>query len=541
MRIALVSLALVLVSSAFAKSTPRSTCLAASGSEATACLESYLGGSSADPAFTDAAVRDNCSDETIYALGGLGVDNLVLVLRNACVDFGHELLIAGTPTQSAASLAATRQTDARRRKCNALVPKLLGTIRKRTIALLGPQCAVRAAKGQRCHRARQDAKAIAVANKVAKRMTKACRSDYASLGLPPIDELVATYHDRVRHFAQLVYPPNDLGPSADPGPFPVGVRTLEFVDQARMNVQATGPRPVTVEIWYPSTSEAVTGVERYVANLFGFDVARTPTYRDVGRANGPFPIVIFSHGNAGIRFQSIFLASHLASHGYIVVSPDHHGNTFLDIGAGIVDAQSAVNRPLDMRFVLDEMLAHNATPDDFFRGAIDPARIGMSGHSFGGYTTFALAAGTYADTRIGAFLPLAPAVLFDDAFFQSITAPILIQGGSLDVTTPFDSQQLAPYEQLMSGANVVGLAEILGAGHFSFSDVCEVPRELVGFIGGFSEACIPEDLPWRHAHDLIDYLALNFFDATLNGDADALARLDPAAVTALGDIAYQRK
>jgi predicted dienelactone hydrolase len=308
-----------------------------------------------------------------------------------------------------------------------------------------------------------------------------------------------------------------------------------------MNVQGTGPRPVTVEIWYPSTPQAVAGVERYVVNLFGFDVARTPSYRDVARAPGAFPIVLFSHGNAGIRFQSIFLATHLASHGYVVVSPDHHGNTFLDIAAGVIDPQTLANRPLDMTFLLTEMLARNGMPADFFGGAIDPTRIGMSGHSLGGYTTFALAAGTDKDARIGAFLPLAPAALFDDAFFGSISAPILIQGGSLDVTTPFAPEQLAPYQLLHSGTNVVGLAEIMEAGHFTFSDVCEVPRDLVGFIGGFGEACTPEFLPWRHAHDLIDYLALNFFDATLNADAGARARLTPDAVAKLEDVAYQQK
>src|SRR5206468_10986687 len=172
----------------------------------------------------------------------------------------------------------------------------------------------------------------------------------------------------------------DLGPSADPGQFPVGVRTLELVDPSRLNVQGDGPRPVTIEVWYPSTPEGVTGVERYVVTLFGFDIARTPTYRDVPVAGGFHNAVLFSHGNGGIRFQSIFLATHLASHGYIVASPDHHGNTFLDIGAGIVDPQVVVNRPKDMTFLLDTLLQRNATPGDFLAGAIDATRIGMSGH-----------------------------------------------------------------------------------------------------------------------------------------------------------------
>jgi predicted dienelactone hydrolase len=533
MRLALLALAVLVASAASAKSTARSVCLSSSGDEATACLDAFLGGSSATPAFTDAAVRDHCSEDVTYALGALGVDDLVLVLRDACVDFGKELLAATTVQR----VPLTREAD----QCRAQLADALDTLRRRTIELLGPLCSVHEAEGRRCRRPSQDGRTRRLARATAKRITRACGPAYDGLGLPPIDDLVDVFFDRVRHFAQLVYPPNDLGPSGDLGELPVGVRTLELFDTTRPNVAGNGPRPVTVEIWYPSTPEAVAGVPRYVVNLFGLDVARTPNYRDVARAPGSFPVVLFSHGNAGIRFQSIFLATHLASHGYVVASPDHHGNTFLDIGAGTIDGQSFVNRPLDMKFVLDQLLARNGTAGDFLAGAIDASRVGMSGHSFGGFTTLALAGGATADPRIDAFMPLAPASPFDAAFLASITKPILIQGGTLDTTTPFDSQQLVPFQGLPSGAAIVGLAEITGAGHFTFSDVCEVPRALVGFIGGFGEACTPRHLPWRHAHDIIDYLALNFFDATLNGDKAALKRFKPRGLASIGDLVYQRK
>lgn len=532
MRLASV-LSLLLVSLASAAGpTPRSTCLDASGGEATRCLDAYVEVSSVEPAFVDATVLGACDDDTVYALGGLGADNLVLVLRNACVDFGTDILRLSTPTAP---------PDASQASCRDALADALGGLRDKTIELLGPKCSVKQAQGKRCRRPGQEARARKLARSATKRIARACKAVYDDLGLPPVEEVVGDVFDRVRHFAQLAYPPNDLGPSGEPGEFPVGVRTLELVDASRMNTDGTGPRPVTVEVWYPSTPEAVAGVERYVVNLFGFDVARTPTYHEVAHAPGPFPLVLFSHGNGGIRFQSIFLAAHLASHGYIVASPDHHGNTFLDIGLGMVDGESATNRPLDMRFMLDELLARNAAAGDFLEGSIDTSRIGMSGHSFGGFTTFALAAGPNLDTRIGAFMPLAPATLFDAAFLGSIDKPILIQGGDLDTTTPYDTQQAAPFESLQPGATVVGLAKLVGAGHFTFSDVCEVPRDLVGAIGGFTEACEPRHLAWRHAHDVIDYLALNFFDATLNADRAALKRLKPRVVASIPDLEYRSK
>jgi predicted dienelactone hydrolase len=520
---------LVASAAALARPTPRATCLAASGAEATRCLEAFLAGSSAEPAFTDAVVAEACPEDVTYALGALGVEDLTLVLRNACMDFGHELYFD-------AGVGDFRLPSPPDAGCAGELEQALARLRTQTIELLGPRCALRVAEGRRCRRARQEARARALARATARRIGRAC----AAVPSLAVEELVAFYSERVRHFVLLVYPPNDLGPSGDPGPFPVGVRTLELADASRTNVDGDGPRPVTVELWYPSTVEAIAGVERYVVNLLGLDVARTPSYREVARAAGPFPLVLFSHGNGGIRFQSLFLAVHLASHGYLVASPDHHGNTFLDFATGDLDAASAVNRPLDMRFVLDELLARNTLPGDFLAGAVDAARIGMSGHSFGAFTTLALATAPHLDPRIGAFMPLASPP-FDPVLLGAITAPILIQGGSLDRTTPFDSDQRPAFEALSSGATVVGLAEIVGAGHYTFTDICEAPRNLVGFVGGFDEACTPEHLPWRHAHDLVNHLALNFFEATLGSDRATARRLRPRAVASLGDVVYQRK
>jgi len=68
-----------------------------------------------------------------------------------------------------------------------------------------------------------------------------------------------------------------------------------------------------------------------------------------------------------------------------------------------------------------------------------------------------------------------------------------------------------------------------------------VPRDLLAFLGGFDEACQPRHLLWRRAHDIVKYPALNFFDATLNGDAAALGRLDPQVVGAIEDLRVWRK
>src|SRR5258705_1381954 len=129
MRRALALLVRLVASAGSARTTPRSTCLAGSGDEAARCLDAYLGGDSADPAFAESAVRDNCSEDTVYALGGLGVDDLVTVLRNACVDFGKDLLASTTPSAGDAA-------------CRDALANGLAAVCERTVTLFGPHCAV---------------------------------------------------------------------------------------------------------------------------------------------------------------------------------------------------------------------------------------------------------------------------------------------------------------------------------------------------------------------------------------------------------------
>jgi predicted dienelactone hydrolase len=174
-------------------------------------------------------------------------------------------------------------------------------------------------------------------------------------------------------------------------------------------------------------------------------------------------------------------------------------------------------------------------------GAIDADKIGASGHSFGGYTSFALATqaigGPPPDPRVKAIFPQAPAAPgFTDAAFGALTIPTLIVGGAIDETTPFETDQQRPFGLLPAGATVVGLAKIAGGGHFTFSNFCDVDRNLLGFLGGFDEACLPRHLPWRHAHEITNHLALSFFDGVLRGDAAALGRLQEAAQGTIDDL-----
>src|SRR5690606_6372290 len=112
------------------------------------------------------------------------------------------------------------------------------------------------------------------------------------------------------------------------GPYPVGVTRVTFVDPVR-------DRPLRTEIWYPADESArdlpaspITDfVDPSLAGLLAGSTVPLTAVRDVPLSpDGPFPFVAFSHGNGGVRFQNTFQAERLASHGFVVVAPDHTGN-----------------------------------------------------------------------------------------------------------------------------------------------------------------------------------------------------------------------
>ena len=556
------------VSPAFARPRP-AACMRTSGHTGRECLRSYVDTIAtcrlrADAACETAARADGgpidqllartgddaatrCTDATAESLGYLDADDVGVRVPEACGDFGDDLLDLAFADSATGALLG----------CQSAVAAEVDRLRDTVVRRFGEQCYLGGLADGKCNRRQRDNRVEQARKFTHRRILHRCGDAFDALGLvtpdaaPTLDGRVDALLDiivqRSRHFAQRVFPPQDLDPTARFGPFPIGVRTLALSDPSRLNVPGTGPRPVTIEVYYPSTPAAVAGVPRDVAKVLGVEVVATPAFRDVDRAPGTFPLVVFSHGNNGIRIQSFFFAAHLASHGFIVVAPDHHGNTFVDTLLGVVDPQVAVNRPRDVSFVIDQLLAFDAEAGNFFAGAIDPARIGVSGHSFGGYTTFAVAGGSFGlgaftDPRVKAIFPQAPFTsIFPDDFFATIHIPTLVVGGSIDVTTPFTAEQQRPFDLLPAGAAIVGLAELTDAGHFTFSDFCEVPRNLLAFLGGFDEACTPRHLPWRHAHDIVNYVSLAFFDGVLNGNADALARLDPTGLARIEDLVYQRK
>jgi predicted dienelactone hydrolase len=302
-----------------------------------------------------------------------------------------------------------------------------------------------------------------------------------------------------------------------PGPYPVGVTQITF---QRPSTTTGEPRVLKTVVWYPAVAGAA-------------NESPDATYKGVMDAKlasdgGPFPIIMFSHGSDGTPLQSTFYTSHLASQGFVVVAPPHPGNTIGDCFP-CVDVKaltdSLLNRPDDITFVLDSMLKLNDDPSSPFHGALDGARVGMSGHSFGGLTTLQLAGRD--TTPFAAALAMAPPAAAVVGKRNPSNIPIMIMGGGEDTTCPLGPQEA--YFNALNGSEPRFLVVFPRGGHTAYTDPC-VP---------LVDTCGPAAIDQNKAHELIDFYATAFFKTYVAGEKSYAAYLAPKLATGDADLQYE--
>jgi dienelactone hydrolase len=250
---------------------------------------------------------------------------------------------------------------------------------------------------------------------------------------------------------------------------------------------------------------------------------------------GAAPLVIFSHGLGGNRNNAVYYSEHLASHGYVVAHVEHPGtNTdslrgdfrggqgggidYQALGQAAASPKAAIDRFRDIPYALDQLTAMTAAEGPF-KGLIDMARVGMSGHSYGAVTTQAMAGqvyplGSLGEPRFKAFLPMSPSGdrRGDNArAFSGFTRPIFFMTGTEDSvkvpgTNPDPLDRQKPFQFTPAATPAVQLV-FNGGDHMIFSGPSPLrpPR--------------PTDEPYR---TLIKAGALAFWDAYLKGDDAAL-------------------
>ena len=347
---------------------------------------------------------------------------------------------------------------------------------------------------------------------------------------------------------------------ADPrdlGPYAVGHSVFDATDPAR-------DRTLRTEVWYPvDPDDAVGEPTFYDFQFLGLGLVSPVAIEDAPiTADTWRPLVVFSHGSCGVSFQSTPLMEHLASHGFVVVAPNHKGNTVNEClgGGGDPFAVSAADRPADVSFLIDLFLAKTMDPDDAFFARVNPFAVGVAGHSFGGYTAIAMATGIDApslglhvepDPRVRAIAPIAPASeFFSDAELASIRVPMFLLGGTIDDTTPIEPNTTRPWE--LASARPIYRADLIGAGHLHFANACAIGQALLDFgvperqignyVPGYDDTCGADDFPIEEAQRLESFYVTAFFKRTLLHDDRYDAFLSPDYAAANEPlVAYSRK
>ena len=206
--------------------------------------------------------------------------------------------------------------------------------------------------------------------------------------------------------------PARLGLPAPTGPYAVGTTDLHLVDHARPDPWVAGTtRELMVTVRYPArpgsgpkapylTPGAAKVVSEEDAAQLGISADRLdytfPTHARTGvpAAGGRRPVVLYSPSAKYPRSVGTAQLEQLTSEGYVTVAIDHtHEPAAVEFPGGRVERRVLppgtdgklliATRVADTRFVLDELKSLEL-PAGL---SLDLTRIGMFGHSAGGFTT----------------------------------------------------------------------------------------------------------------------------------------------------------
>ncbi len=365
----------------------------------------------------------------------------------------------------------------------------------------------------------------------------------------------------------------------------VGVKIYHWDDGSRM---------VPVIVWYPAEVSPEAKAFDYHGSVRGEAVYDAePDATDL-----PYPLIVFSHGMGGCGNQSVFYTENLAANGYVVAAPDHKDSAMChidggkDIGYGRIASafiksggdlgKTVMNlfrdradvladptyRPREISFVIDKVLELSAGKDKPLAGLVDGSIVGMSGHSFGGWTSLAIGGGaiectdpdkytrevcsfldclkeetfdkkrckfeldkpippaiccqdrfkdksySMRDERVKAILPLGPgSMLYPDyKGLEKIEVPVMIISGAARFEVDWDQNVAKVYERLSPPKYAIKLYKV---DHMTVSDVTRsVP---------VSTIVLPGFRKYRTKKDIYERYSEAFFNAYLKGNEEALA------------------
>ena len=366
--------------------------------------------------------------------------------------------------------------------------------------------------------------------------------------------------------------PTDTAPTlayATPGSHAVGYRAF--------TTTGAQEQPLTVRAWYPAAppTDDPGPIDYSAPNKFGVEITPGEFITSVGRAiadaspdlaDEPYPLVVFSHGFALSPIVYTTLVEHYASHGYVVLAPEH--NESFD-GSLTGFWEELIDRPVDVHRTIDlaERLTESGGP---FAGLIDTDDVAVVGHSYGGYSALAAAGARFdvaawadrcgalaaddplnffcaplanesdmaaragldevpsdlwpsvGDPRVTAAISLAgDAYPFDQRGLAALEVPVMAMGGTVDDGTPYEWGAKLTYDHAGSEHNT--LISFPGAGHMLFLDPCE---NLPWVENSVYRDALCTDAVWEtRPFDIVAHYTTAFLRDTLDADPDARAAL----------------
>ncbi|WDQ31291.1 alpha/beta hydrolase [Paenibacillus marchantiae] len=302
------------------------------------------------------------------------------------------------------------------------------------------------------------------------------------------------------------------------GPYAVATAIYSYVDMNRIEefTDRENNRFVNVEFWYPE------------------------------KADGTYPLLVFSHGAFGIKASNTSTFTELASHGYVVVSIDHPYHSFYTISKDrkiatvnpeymqeVNNANKAgfyslgeyfeltqkwiTLRTDDMDFVMDTILEQAVQNKDPVYERIDIQKIGVFGHSMGGAASVALGRERDdIDAVVNIDAPFFSELSYDEAANElSVKSEVytipLLNIYSDDVWVQLDSSS-SYIANKISNENFKGAYTVhfKGAKHLSLTDLPLFSPILADLLQGGKA-----DIDKYYAIETQNELILRFFDSVL--------------------------
>jgi predicted dienelactone hydrolase len=285
----------------------------------------------------------------------------------------------------------------------------------------------------------------------------------------------------------------------------------------------------------------------------------TDIYLPTPQPATPPPLIVISHGLGSDRSSYAYLAQQLASYGFAVAVPEHPGSSSQQIEALITGEASEViapaefvNRPLDIRYLLDQLEVLSQT-DPRFSGRIDLQRVGVIGQSLGGYTALALAGAefnlnqlaqdcknsdtlnlslllqcrvlqlpqtklSFRDDRVKAVIAINPigSSLLGKTDLSKIQIPVMLISGTADTVAPSLLEQILPFTWLQTPNKYLTLLD--GGTHFSTIDVPQDQSSASGELVDIPDAFVGPDP--RVARIYVRAIGVAFFKTYVENDSE---------------------